>query len=135
MVIRGDPIIYAKWPEKRNGGRNGKDGANQPTNVKAVMMRQCGMCKDPRRYQSQKYQTGENGSCASHLVRYPSAQSPLQRQQHYREHQRETEQTTTEREKETLRSIVPKFKGRRDTTSNRMQNGGNQHGDDKSSHG
>jgi hypothetical protein len=33
------PTIRAKGPEKRNGDRNGKGGASQPTNVKAVMMR------------------------------------------------------------------------------------------------
>ena len=47
VVIPGNPIIYAKWPEKRNGGRNGKNGVSQPTNVKAVMVRQCRMCKGP----------------------------------------------------------------------------------------
>ena len=82
VVIPRTPTIYAKGPEKRNGGRNGKDGANHPTNAKAVMMRQCGMGKDPRRHQTQKHQTRKNGLRASHVVRSQSAQSPLQGQQH-----------------------------------------------------
>jgi hypothetical protein len=135
MAIPGTSIIYAKWPEKRNGGRNGKKGAKQPTNVKAMMVRQCGMCKDPRRHQTQKHQTRKSGLRASHVVRYQSAQSPLQGQHHYREQQRETEQTTTQGEEETLRSIVPELKGRRDNKSNCVENGGNQYGDDESSHG
>jgi len=136
MAIPGTPTIHAKGPEKRNGGRNGKDGQSQPTNVKAVLVWQYGgMCKGPRRHQTQKHQTRKHRLCASHVGRYQPAQSPLQGQQHYREQQRETEQTTTQGEEETLRSIVPELKGRRDNKSNCVENGGNQYGDDESSHG
>jgi len=52
-----------------------------------------------------------------HSVRHQSGQSPTQRQQHNRKHNRDAEQTSKEGEKETLRSFVAELKGRRDDTS------------------
>src|ERR1041384_5341237 len=70
-MLPGTPTSHAKGPEKRNGGGNGKNGASQPTNVKAVLVWQYGgMCKVPSRHQTQKHQTGKDGLGASHVGRY-----------------------------------------------------------------
>src|ERR1043166_1807950 len=103
-------------------------------NPKAMLKWQRRMRKNPCRSQAQKHQSGNDGSRALHSVRHESAQSPPQGQQYHRKHNRKRRQTANEREKEALRSVVAELKRRREDTSNRMENGGNQDGDDKSSH-
>jgi len=96
---------------------------------------QRGMCKNPRRSQTQKHQPGNDGLRALHPLRHKSAQPPPQGQQRHRKHNRETKQARNKCEKETLCSVVTKLERRRNNTSNRMEHGRNQDGDDKSSHG
>jgi hypothetical protein len=67
-------------------------------------------------------------------VRHEPAQARPRGQQYHRKHNRKRYETTTQCEEKTLRSVVTEFKERRDSASDRMKNGGNQHGDDKSSH-
>ena len=91
------------------------------------------MRNNPGGGQTPEHQRGCNGMSPLRSVRHEPAQARPQGQQYHRKHNRKRHETTTQAEEETLRAVVTEFKGRRDNASDRMKNGGNQNGEDKSS--
>lgn len=94
-------------------------------NIKAVLKWQRRMREDPCRSQTQQHRGGNAPFYTLRPMRHKSTQRPPQRQQHYREHNGEANQTGNEGEKKAFRSVMTEFKWWRDNTGNRVEDGGN----------